>query len=111
MQGFNMALLGKQAWKLVSDPNALVCKILKAKYFPKVDFFSAELGNNLSQVWQSIHAAKIVINEGCRWKIGTGENVTFGAIPGCAMMTIFVWRKLPVLAWKSSVFLTWSFQV
>ena len=32
-QTFNLAMLGKQGWKFLSNPNALVTRIFKAKYF------------------------------------------------------------------------------
>lgn len=32
--GFNLAMLAKQAWRLVTEPNLLLCRILKARYFP-----------------------------------------------------------------------------
>lgn len=32
-EGFNLALLSKQLWRITSQPNSLVEKILKEKYF------------------------------------------------------------------------------
>lgn len=48
---FNFALLGKMGWRLISDPEALVCRVLRAKYFPRGDFLSASLRRNPSQTW------------------------------------------------------------
>lgn len=39
---FNVALLGKMAWRLIMEPEALVCRLLRAKYFPNADFFSLQ---------------------------------------------------------------------
>ena len=33
--GFNLAMLEKQGWKLLSDPNALISRIYKARYYPR----------------------------------------------------------------------------
>ncbi|MCH81376.1 ribonuclease H protein [Trifolium medium] len=33
LQSFNLAMLGKQAWNLVTKPSNLITKLLKAKYF------------------------------------------------------------------------------
>jgi hypothetical protein len=38
---FNYAMLGKQAWKLLTSPGNLITKLFKAKYFPKGDFLSS----------------------------------------------------------------------
>lgn len=48
IKNFNLALLGKQAWRFIQYPNSLMTKIYKAKYFPKTSFFEAKLGNNPS---------------------------------------------------------------
>lgn len=54
LYGFNLSLLGKQGWKFLSNPEALVTRVFKAKYNPRGDFLSAELGNDLSHCWRSI---------------------------------------------------------
>jgi hypothetical protein len=51
IEAFNYAMLGKQAWKLLSDPSNLITKLFKAKYFPKSDFLDSSIGHNPSYVW------------------------------------------------------------
>lgn len=34
LESFNQAMLGKQAWNLISKPMSLMARVLKAKYFP-----------------------------------------------------------------------------
>jgi hypothetical protein len=75
LQAFNLAMLGKQAWNLVTKPNTLITKMFKARYFPNCDFFEASIGHNPSYVWRSIWSSKSVIKGGSRWSIGTGENI------------------------------------
>lgn len=70
-----MALLGKQGWRLMSNPNSLVARHYKAKYYPWCDFMHAPKGSNSSFVWQSIHDARLVLKEGCRWMIGDGSKI------------------------------------
>jgi hypothetical protein len=36
---FNMAMVAKQGWKFIMQPDTLVSKIYKARYFPKSSFF------------------------------------------------------------------------
>ncbi|CAN0893012.1 Uncharacterized mitochondrial protein AtMg00310 [Linum grandiflorum] len=49
--------------------------VFKAKYFPRGDFLSTRLGNRPSYVWRSIHAAQMVVREGCRWRLRDGRSV------------------------------------
>jgi hypothetical protein len=51
---FNLAMLGKQAWKFLSEPQSLVSRIFKARYFPTRSFLNANIGHNPSYVWRSI---------------------------------------------------------
>lgn len=39
-------MLGKIGWRLITNPDALVCRVLKAKYFPQGDFMNATLGHS-----------------------------------------------------------------
>ncbi|KAH1056048.1 hypothetical protein J1N35_034113 [Gossypium stocksii] len=55
---FNFALLAKQGWRLITYPNSLLARVLKAKYYPDSDFFNAQLGNLPSLTWKSVWAAK-----------------------------------------------------
>jgi len=48
--GFNLAMLGKQGWKLQTEPDTIVTRIYKAKYFPRTDFLGARLGHNPSYI-------------------------------------------------------------
>lgn len=72
---FNLAMLGKHGWRFITNPNSLVSRVFKAKYFPDSDFMEAKIGNNPSSVWRSIWEAKHVISAGMRWKIGSGNSV------------------------------------
>ena len=53
---FNLALLAKQAWRLVDDPESLCATILRAKYFPEGDLMNAVLKKGSSFTWQIIMA-------------------------------------------------------
>ncbi|GAU17355.1 hypothetical protein TSUD_232310 [Trifolium subterraneum] len=58
---FNHAMLGKQAWNLITKPDTLVAKLFKAKYFPHSDFLESSIGHNPSYVWRSIWSSKFVV--------------------------------------------------
>lgn len=72
---FNKALLAKQGWNLISNPTSLVARVLKARYYPHSSFFAANVGNNASYTWRSIVGAKDILELGCRWRIGSGEDI------------------------------------
>jgi hypothetical protein len=72
---FNEALLAKQGWRFITQPEALVTKVYKAKYFPNCDFMEAQMGNTASYTWRSICHSKWILQRGCFWTIGNGEHV------------------------------------
>ncbi|WJX93691.1 hypothetical protein P8452_75185 [Trifolium repens] len=72
---FNLALLGKQGWRILTTPNTLIAKLYKAKYFPNGEFLESSLGHNPSFVWRSICNSKFILRAGCRWRIGNGNNI------------------------------------
>ncbi|XP_057803521.1 uncharacterized protein LOC131018835 [Salvia miltiorrhiza] len=75
LQLLNIAMLGKTRWRLIDEPEALVCKVLKAKYFPRGDFLTAKVGHNPSYAWRSICSAQDIVRRGVRWRIEDGSRV------------------------------------
>ncbi|KAH9792028.1 putative reverse transcriptase/RNA-dependent DNA polymerase [Citrus sinensis] len=78
LHAFNLAMLGKQSWRLMTKPNSLVAQIFKARYYSRTSFAGATLGHNPSYAWRSIMAAKQVVIEGSRVRIGDGEQTFIG---------------------------------
>ena len=72
---FNLAMLAKQAWRLVTGTHSLFYRVYKARYFPRCSFMKAELGHNPSFVWRSLLAARDLIREGSIWRIGNGQSI------------------------------------
>ncbi|CAJ2660552.1 unnamed protein product [Trifolium pratense] len=75
LPAFNLAMLGKQGWRVMSNPNILISKIYKARYFPHCDFFDSKVGHNPSFVWRSICNSKFILKAGSRWRIGSGKDI------------------------------------
>ncbi|KAM7492010.1 hypothetical protein LguiA_034931 [Lonicera macranthoides] len=73
-------MLAKQTWRFVTNPSSLCSRTFKARYFPKSDFFGADLGHNLSYAWRSIVSTKSVILAGAHRKIRNGKDAkTWGS--------------------------------
>lgn len=64
LHDFNIALLGKQAWRLISKPDCLMACLFKARYYPTGSFLSAKLGGSPSFVWMSVLEAQSIIKAG-----------------------------------------------
>lgn len=62
--GFNLAMMAKQGWNILSNPNTVVAKLLKAKNYPKGDFMEASVGHNSSNAWRRICVSRAVLSEG-----------------------------------------------
>ena len=81
LYNFNVAMLGKQFWKILTDTESLVGRIFKARYFPRTSVIEAGLGHNSSFVWRSLMAAKQVIVRGSRIQVGNSHNILIGSDP------------------------------
>ncbi|KAL0416070.1 UNVERIFIED_CONTAM: hypothetical protein Slati_3438900 [Sesamum latifolium] len=71
----NVASLTKMAWRLAVNPQGLAHQVLRAKYFPTTDFFTATTGSNPSFTWRSIVAARYVLMCGTPWEVGDGTRI------------------------------------
>ncbi|XP_022145148.1 uncharacterized protein LOC111014662 [Momordica charantia] len=78
---FNQAMLAKQSWQIIKNPNSLLVRVLRGKYFKHGNFMTAELGSNPSFVWRSILWGKELFVKGIRWRIGNGFSVIIGSDP------------------------------
>ncbi|VFQ74270.1 unnamed protein product [Cuscuta campestris] len=65
---------GQQGWRLLTQPDALVSRVFKARYFPTTSFLEAKLGGTPSYCWRSILAAQPLIKAGARHRIGNGSD-------------------------------------
>ena len=74
MEIFNLDLLARQAWRLLTEPSFLSARILKSVYFPKANFLDAELGSSPSRIWRAIIEGKEVLSQGLIRRIGNGET-------------------------------------
>ncbi|KAM1981594.1 hypothetical protein ACFX15_038069 [Malus domestica] len=75
LYAFNLAVLAKQEWRILQDPESLTARLFKAKYHPYSSFWDASVASSSSYCWSSILKARIVLEKGSRWLIGDGAFV------------------------------------
>lgn len=75
LHNFNLALLGKQGWRLITNPECLLSKIYEGRYYPWGNFLNANLGCNPSFVWQSILESQTMLKSGTGCRLGSGTTV------------------------------------
>lgn len=68
LEAFNQALLAKQIWRIIMYPNSMVARILKVRYFRKVDIMEAKVTCNSSFIWHSLCWGRKLLDEGLLWK-------------------------------------------
>jgi hypothetical protein len=74
-ESFNLAMLAKQVWRLISDPSSLCARVLRAKYYPDGNILRAGLKTGCFFTWQSIVAGITTFKRGYIWRVGNGENI------------------------------------
>ncbi|GKU89304.1 hypothetical protein SLEP1_g3458 [Rubroshorea leprosula] len=72
---FNIAMLARQAWRILQNPNALWVRVLKSLYFPNSSFFDARKGSHPSWAWSSILHGRNLVQLGARWNVGNGQDI------------------------------------
>jgi hypothetical protein len=72
---FNQAMLGRQCWRLLTDPSSLCARVLKGRYFPDCDVWDAPQTRSASYTWRSICHGMILVKKGIRWSVGDGKKI------------------------------------
>jgi hypothetical protein len=72
---FNQAMLGKQCWRLLTDANSLCAKVLKGRYYPEGDFWTAKCPRSSSYTWRSLMYGKQLLQKGLLWRVGDGKQI------------------------------------
>lgn len=80
LRDFNIAMLAKQAWRLMNNVNPLGNCSYK-RYYGHSEFLDATVGVNPSYMLRSIMATQDVMKQGARRKIGDGHETRIWKIP------------------------------
>jgi hypothetical protein len=74
MRNFNLAMLGKQGWRLMVRPDSLCARVLKGRYFHDSEFLTSTRKRHASQTWRAILAGREVLSSGLIKRIGNGSK-------------------------------------
>ena len=81
LHSFNLAMLAKQCWRLIHNPDSLCAQVLGAKYYPDGNIMRAGPKKGSSFTWQSIFAGIQTFKRGCIWRVGTGSQINIWEDP------------------------------
>ncbi|EEF38240.1 conserved hypothetical protein [Ricinus communis] len=74
LRDFNLAMLRKQAWQLLIDPNSLVARLYKERYFLRSYFILTKAGSNSRYIWRSVCEANGLVCGGSHICISNGKS-------------------------------------
>ena len=95
---FNLALLAKQAWRMLIRPESLCFQVLKSVYFPCSDILNVSVGSNPSKTWRAICDGIEVLNQGLTKRIGDDKTTYIWGcnwIPRTGMFRPLFFSKKP----------------
>nr|XP_045088296.1 uncharacterized protein LOC123496932 [Aegilops tauschii subsp. strangulata] len=75
LYSFNLAMLARQAWKIIQHPSSLCAKVLSAKYFPGKSILEATPRKGISYTWRSILKGLQLLKRGIIWRVGNGKSI------------------------------------
>lgn len=72
---FNLAMLARQGWRLLMDPNSLCAQVLRARYFPDGQILNVSEKPGISYSWRSIVRGIDALRQGLIWRVGDGTMI------------------------------------
>lgn len=69
MHLFNLALLAKQGWRLLQNPNSLCERVIKSKYYPHENLLDTVFASDASPVWRGIEEGLDLLKKGLIWRV------------------------------------------
>jgi hypothetical protein len=70
LYAFNLAMLSKQAWRLLTKPDSLCARVMKAKYFLDCTIFEVRCKDGVSYAWRVE-----LLREGVIKRVGDGSSI------------------------------------
>lgn len=79
--GFNIAMLARQAWRMLTAPESLCARVLEARYFPNTTILEATTHPGISYTWRSILKGVTLLKDGLIYRVGDGSSINIWADP------------------------------
>ena len=80
LEVFNYALLGKQVWKMINEPDALWVRMVKGLYYHDKSMLEVGKWARASWTWSSLIYGRDFIRENMIWQIVGVEKCQYGGI-------------------------------
>lgn len=74
IQVFHTALVAKQAWRIITNPDCLLARVVKGKYCTKAHFLNVPEAKSISHGWRGILAGRDLLATNLGKVIGNGEG-------------------------------------
>jgi ribonuclease HI len=71
----NQAILARECWRIIKNPNSLCARLLKSIYFPRGNLLDTVFRQDASPSWHGIEHGLDLIKEGIIYRIGNGNKV------------------------------------
>lgn len=90
LEAFNLAMLAKQAWRLLKSPDTIIGKMVQSKYFLQTCFLEVGSTNRSSYLWKSLLKGRDLLKKGYHWKVGNGMSIKVFEDPWVPTIPAFV---------------------
>ncbi|OVA00619.1 hypothetical protein BVC80_9085g26 [Macleaya cordata] len=77
----NVSLVMKMAWRFLTQPQALWCQLLSAKYLRTESYWTEKKYWNSSPIWSSLCSVRNYMKEGTCWCVGDGHKIKIWTDP------------------------------
>jgi predicted AlkP superfamily phosphohydrolase/phosphomutase len=67
---FNVAMMDKHGWRLITNPNSLCSRVLKARYYPDCGFLQATVPKRSYATWRAVVVGREALEQGLISRIG-----------------------------------------
>lgn len=78
-KAFNNTLLGRQAWRIIHNPKALLSQIYRSKYCTDTKNLTFRANSQATPFARQICKQIEVVLKKCFWRVGNGQNIQLGS--------------------------------